>query len=482
MSKTIRFLPFLLLPLVISCRSSIEEEGDRLFESGKYQEAIQQYDLAIKKDSSNPWLYFKRGKAKYIYYDRDGSIKDISGAIAEMPDSSFLYYWRGLAFLSPYRPNDNMNALLDFDHALSLKPHDPKLYKARGQANYELRNYHEAVRDFSKSIEMDSSDGECWLNRGHSRLKLLAYDDAIADYSKAIALQSDDPDRYIARGNARFKTSDFFGAVVDYSSAIQLSQSRARLLLGANAGERIWLARGEWWEQRARYHNAATLLLRANAEQRIWSARGGSYWRRCAQDDYLGARSGDSTLADVVEVGLQSIEGLFAEGRPELNLERNRFVQVVSSDTSHAEVYFAMGKVYRILKKYTVAKEKLSKAISKNPELASAYAERGNAEVGLGEYIQAVSDYTKAMTLDPNDPQAFLGRARAKRVLKDLRGAIEDYTAAIKRDSTVAEALLGRGLTRIELGQKDSGCLDLSRAGELGNPTAYKLIKEHCMK
>jgi len=30
------------------------------------------------------------------------------------------------------------------------------------------------------------------------------------------------------------------------------------------------------------------------------------------------------------------------------------------------------------------------------------------------------------------------------------------------------------------LGQKDSGCLDLSKAGELGKSIAYEAIKKHC--
>jgi len=43
-----------------------------------------------------------------------------------------------------------------------------------------------------------------------------------------------------------------------------------------------------------------------------------------------------------------------------------------------------------------------------------------------------------------------------------------------------AEAYYGRGVAKIGLGQKDSGCLDLSKAGELGYSVAYKAIKRYC--
>ena len=32
----------------------------------------------------------------------------------------------------------------------------------------------------------------------------------------------------------------------------------------------------------------------------------------------------------------------------------------------------------------------------------------------------------------------------------------------------------------IKLGQKNSGCLDLSKAGELGHFDAYDVIKDYC--
>ena len=41
-------------------------------------------------------------------------------------------------------------------------------------------------------------------------------------------------------------------------------------------------------------------------------------------------------------------------------------------------------------------------------------------------------------------------------------------------------AYYNRGLAKIQLGQKDSGCLDLSKAGELGYVEAYEAIKQYC--
>jgi len=40
--------------------------------------------------------------------------------------------------------------------------------------------------------------------------------------------------------------------------------------------------------------------------------------------------------------------------------------------------------------------------------------------------------------------------------------------------------LICKGLAKISLGQKDKGCLDLSKAGELALDYAYDAIEKHC--
>ena len=64
--------------------------------------------------------------------------------------------------------------------------------------------------------------------------------------------------------------------------------------------------------------------------------------------------------------------------------------------------------------------------------------------------------------------------------LGDHKGAIQDYNKAIELNPNYALAYGLRGLSKIKLGQKDSGCLDLSKAGELGFMDAYDAIKEYC--
>ena len=51
---------------------------------------------------------------------------------------------------------------------------------------------------------------------------------------------------------------------------------------------------------------------------------------------------------------------------------------------------------------------------------------------------------------------------------------------AIELNPKNSGAYYARGLAKIVLGQKDSGCLDLSKAGELGFVDTYEAIKQFC--
>ncbi|MDA2919073.1 tetratricopeptide repeat protein [Desulfobacterota bacterium AH_259_B03_O07] len=76
--------------------------------------------------------------------------------------------------------------------------------------------------------------------------------------------------------------------------------------------------------------------------------------------------------------------------------------------------------------------------------------------------------------------QTYIDSGSKKHRQGDYRGAIKDYTKAIEINPKDAEVYYGRGLTKLYLGQKDSGCLDLSKAGELGYFKAYDFIKQYC--
>jgi tetratricopeptide (TPR) repeat protein len=126
-------------------------------------------------------------------------------------------------------------------------------------------------------------------------------------------------------------------------------------------------------------------------------------------------------------------------------------------------------------KDYKGAVALFSKHISTFPDSPDAYYYRGRAKAALWDNRGAIQDFNRAIELKPDsNAEAYFCRALCKQLLRDLQGEMEDYTSAIRINPNHAAAYYFRGTGRIlQLKQKELGCLDLSKAGELGYPQAY---------
>jgi tetratricopeptide (TPR) repeat protein len=94
----------------------------------------------------------------------------------------------------------------------------------------------------------------------------------------------------------------------------------------------------------------------------------------------------------------------------------------------------------------------------------------------------AKRDLDKAIELDSDSIsfEVYHTRGYVNFNLGDLNTSIKDLNNAIEINDSDKESYAMRGLARIALGEKNQGCLDLSKAGELGLDKAYDFIKKHC--
>jgi tetratricopeptide (TPR) repeat protein len=110
---------------------------------------------------------------------------------------------------------------------------------------------------------------------------------------------------------------------------------------------------------------------------------------------------------------------------------------------------------------------------TKTYEKASAFFEEKN-------YFSAIQELNTIIRLNPKHIKAIVLRGMSKHNLKDERGAISDFTLVINIDKNYADAYFLRGVSRILNNQKEEGCRDLSKAGELGIAEAYTIIESRC--
>ena len=96
------------------------------------------------------------------------------------------------------------------------------------------------------------------------------------------------------------------------------------------------------------------------------------------------------------------------------------------------------------------------------------------------DYTDAVRDMKAASELTPQLPYAFYNLGNLYCLSSEHVSSISSYTKAIELYPYMADAYFNRGLVLIYLKDKEKGCIDLSRAGELGIQDAYGIIKKYC--
>ena len=179
----------------------------------------------------------------------------------------------------------------------------------------------------------------------------------------------------------------------------------------------------------------------------------------------------------------------------------------------HAEVspnwitLFERGISQALIKQYTSSVNTLGEAIQLNPSNPFLYLNRATTRAEMIDFIssmddsyhsvsfdsdpakrlhnhskrtysydEAIEDINKAIKLYPDLAEAYYNRANLMAISGKLPEAYDDYTRAIELEPSMGEAYYNRALVQIFLKDTRKGCLDLSKAGELGIEGAYDLL------
>jgi len=145
-------------------------------------------------------------------------IEDLNASIATDP-SAENYYYRGYY---NYLNDDLVDAISDYDKAVSLNPNDFNIYFSRGNLLLKLKDYQNAINDFSTCIAIDGNSQKAYFNRAFAKRKFFDRTGAIEDYSKSIALKPDNLAAYQNRGLLRKELNLHKDAIADFNEVIKI--------------------------------------------------------------------------------------------------------------------------------------------------------------------------------------------------------------------------------------------------------------------
>ncbi len=128
------------------------ERGYGYVNKGLYNEAIAEYNKAIKNDPGFAYAYNSRGIVYKTKGEFDQAIADFNKALELDPGLVFTYNNRGVAY--GYMKQYDL-AIADFSKAIELHPNYVKAYNSRGLAYYLKGDYDRAIADYRRALEID---------------------------------------------------------------------------------------------------------------------------------------------------------------------------------------------------------------------------------------------------------------------------------------------------------------------------------------
>jgi len=193
-------------------------QGNDFYNRNNFDEAINSYTGALKKDPGMADAYIARGNAYSGKLDSANAQNDY--AAAANINGDYDHFARGYSLLAA---KDYQSAVSEFTQAMAKKTNLFAAYNDRGVAYTNMGNQDLAIADFTEAITLNANSAFPYNNRGNSWLMKTSYDKAIEDYSKAMELYPALVFAYSGRGLANYRMKTYEKAIADYTKAIVIT-------------------------------------------------------------------------------------------------------------------------------------------------------------------------------------------------------------------------------------------------------------------
>lgn len=192
--------------------------GSEDWRSDEYFENIHFWDKYIQSNKKSSDAYFSRAIYYELLKNYDQAIEDYNRAIKNDGRNILAYFSRA----------NTMIKRVDFIRMPGLLPEPTTLNingtKAAADAPKEekILDYEDIIKDYESILYMNPRFIFAWFNMGNTKVKKKDYLGAIDDYSKAIELEPDFAEAYFNRGLTRIFLDDMEGGSLDLSKAGEL--------------------------------------------------------------------------------------------------------------------------------------------------------------------------------------------------------------------------------------------------------------------
>ena len=406
--------------------------------------------------------HFIRGRIRFDDGDTDDAIEDYNEAVRLNPNHHGAYNARGIA----RRNRDDLNAALaDFNQAIRSSPQTnpsfPSYLTNRCLTLAFLgKDLAQARADCDRSLALGGRNAGTLESRGLVFLRLNQLDNAIADFDEALRINSQLAGSLYGRGIAKLWKGDIAGGNADLAAATAISRGIAERFarLGfrlPETGPPIQLPPLNIAELRRLCESNETPL-----DDRIKACS--------AIIDAAGAPPQDRAAA------------YFNRGsilRGDIDRAIADFTEAIRLNPRFTDAYIERGLLHDERGDFDRAIADFTQAINLDRTRDRSYFLRGQSLTKKGQFDSAIVDFTEVIKISPNDLFAHSNRGLAYQAKGDYNRAIADFDTAIKIHPGDAAAYYDRGRSHLYAGNPGRAWADLNQAGELDSANARTNVR-----
>lgn len=479
--------------------------------------AYSDFELGIRTNRESPIGYNRRGvlylqqrRYKEAELDFDKAIKCDS----MLPMS---FFNRALVYNETNRP---MQSLADLDRVIQLDSASSITYFNRAIIRSYIGDYNRALEDYNKVSELSPDNVLVYYNRALLYQQLGEIESAKSDFTRAIELYPDFANAYLGRSYLRYLSRDYRGAKSDKQIAEKkIAEYKSRLndttfSIYADTTRRFNKllsfdtkfagASFERISSRRTNNNKNALMplfkFTFSRDTAVNTATARKYHSQRAVDFIkridnsllcISCRESNVAPDSLVAINRRmksgfadanaTFEQLFQRAISEMLVKQytnsvNTYTSAIKLAPSNPFVYLNRAVTRAEMIDFIVSIESSYQRISIESDPAQ---QLHNRVARTYSYDEAIEDLTKAIELYPAFAYAYYNRANLLAMSGKLPEAYDDYTKAIEANPNFAEAYYNRGLIQIYMKDTRKGCLDISKAGELGIDDAYEVLKTY---
>ena len=480
---------------------------------GDTLKALADYNQAIKIDRFEPEGYLRRGGLEASRKRYDAALADLDKAIQLDSTVTLAYFQRALVRADKGELKD---AMQDLNTVLKYEPGNALTLYNRSLLSAQVGDYEGALEDMDRVIAINPGNVLAYFNRAGYFIEMKRWDDALADYNKAIELYPDFAKAYQNRayvelqmGMTRASKEDYRIArrkVAEYEKATSggadFSDTTKKYsnLLAFDAD----FARSGGFEDEMLRHRDVDINLKplyrfAVVEETDATnyALAHRYENRLLDNFIASAPLPVTVAAGSVNIPItspvltQSVKGEFFKALQDAGLKQYSSALLHYSNAVEADEtdpYANYYKAFYLMNRGALRAEMIEFIASFESNVQTlTMDDRGNTRARVREqvtreydYSEALADMESAAALLPSFPYIQFNLGNLYCLSSRFVEAIDSYDKAIKLYPWMGSAYFNRGLVLIYLKDKEKGCIDLSRAGELGVDDAYSVIGRYC--